>query len=89
MMGIKMLVPKKGLEPPHPCEYVDLNHARLPIPPLRHFDNDEDERQARQSEGITLRYYSNKLRDCCQTRGPEIIWLLKQLSRPKLSSNSN
>ena len=30
------LVPKKGLEPPHPCEYVDLNHARLPIPPLRH-----------------------------------------------------
>ena len=31
-----MLVPKKGLEPPHPCEYMDLNHARLPIPPLRH-----------------------------------------------------
>jgi hypothetical protein len=30
------VVPKKGLEPPHPCEYVDLNHARLPIPPLRH-----------------------------------------------------
>jgi hypothetical protein len=32
----KILVPKKGLEPPHPCEYMDLNHARLPIPPLRH-----------------------------------------------------
>jgi hypothetical protein len=32
----KLLVPKKGLEPPHPCEYMDLNHARLPIPPLRH-----------------------------------------------------
>jgi hypothetical protein len=29
------LVPKGGLEPPHPCEYMDLNHARLPIPPLR------------------------------------------------------
>jgi hypothetical protein len=28
-------VPKKGLEPPHPCGYMDLNHARLPIPPLR------------------------------------------------------
>jgi hypothetical protein len=26
-------VPSKGLEPPHPCEYMDLNHARLPIPP--------------------------------------------------------
>src|SRR5512140_3724794 len=34
--GSELLVPKKGLEPPHPCEYVDLNHARLPIPPLRH-----------------------------------------------------
>src|ERR1700679_2647753 len=31
------LVPKGGLEPPHPCEYMDLNHARLPIPPLRHW----------------------------------------------------
>src|SRR5579859_6527780 len=31
------MVPKKGLEPPHPCEYMDLNHARLPIPPLRHY----------------------------------------------------
>ena len=30
-----VMVPKKGLEPPHPCGYMDLNHARLPIPPLR------------------------------------------------------
>src|SRR5580704_11414477 len=29
----KFLVPSKGLEPPHPCGYMDLNHARLPIPP--------------------------------------------------------
>ena len=29
----KSMVPSKGLEPPHPCEYMDLNHARLPIPP--------------------------------------------------------
>src|SRR5205085_8165998 len=34
-VGEKILVPKKGLEPPHPCGYMDLNHARLPIPPLR------------------------------------------------------
>src|ERR1700691_2887297 len=27
------LVPSKGLEPPHRCRYMDLNHARLPIPP--------------------------------------------------------
>jgi hypothetical protein len=36
LLILNVLVPKKGLEPPHPCEYVDLNHARLPIPPLRH-----------------------------------------------------
>jgi hypothetical protein len=36
-------VPKKGLEPPHPCEYMDLNHARLPIPPLRHKSNVQHE----------------------------------------------
>ena len=32
-------VRKGGLEPPHPCEYMDLNHARLPIPPLRHLSS--------------------------------------------------
>jgi hypothetical protein len=40
----KRLVPKKGLEPPHPCEYMDLNHARLPIPPLRHARDVQRER---------------------------------------------
>ena len=34
----KPMVPSKGLEPPHPCEYMDLNHARLPIPPRWHVD---------------------------------------------------
>ena len=29
-------MPKKGLEPPRPCGHMDLNHARLPVPPLRH-----------------------------------------------------
>jgi hypothetical protein len=37
--GIKSLVPSKGLEPPHPCEYMDLNHARLPIPPRWQLDS--------------------------------------------------
>jgi exosortase/archaeosortase family protein len=30
------MVPEKGLEPSRPCEHMDLNHACLPIPPLRH-----------------------------------------------------
>ena len=34
------MVPKKGLEPPRPCGHMDLNHARLPIPPLRLTDWD-------------------------------------------------
>src|SRR6185437_13892003 len=39
----KVMVPKKGLEPPHPCGYMDLNHARLPIPPLRQRDAPDDD----------------------------------------------
>ena len=31
--GTNLMVPSKGLEPPHRCRYMDLNHARLPIPP--------------------------------------------------------
>ena len=34
----KDLVPKRGLEPPHPDGYYTLNVARLPIPPLRHWE---------------------------------------------------
>src|ERR1700704_4989514 len=48
------LVPSKGLEPPHPCGYMDLNHARLPIPPrwpgydcgsFRHFGRSGSDRR--------------------------------------------
>ena len=35
LTGGTLLVPKGGLEPPHPCGHMTLNHARLPIPPLR------------------------------------------------------
>jgi hypothetical protein len=48
----ELLVPKKGLEPPHPCEYVDLNHARLPIPPLRHDRRSAD--SAEQAADLSL-----------------------------------
>ena len=29
------MVPKRGVEPPRPIGHMALNHARLPIPPLR------------------------------------------------------
>ena len=35
----ELLVPSKGLEPPHRCRYMDLNHARLPIPPRWQVDS--------------------------------------------------
>ena len=59
------VVPKKGLEPPHPCGYMDLNHARLPIPPLRQavVCCDDD----RRLEGKTLRNLFYKARLECQT----------------------
>jgi hypothetical protein len=43
------MVPKKGLEPPRPCGHMDLNHARLPIPPLR-----QGTTAARWSRGTTF-----------------------------------
>ena len=62
----EILVPKKGLEPPHPCGYMDLNHARLPIPPLRQVDY-----VARQLKELPVRknnppFYRRFL--TCQTR---------------------
>ena len=30
------MVPRRGLEPPRPCDHYDLNVARLPIPPSGH-----------------------------------------------------
>ena len=36
MLWNELMVPRRGLEPPHPCEYMHLKHARLPIPPSGH-----------------------------------------------------
>ena len=60
--GLINLVPKKGLEPPHPCGYMDLNHARLPIPPLRRGAAAE-----RRREGYTAIYFTD-VNGCMQTR---------------------
>ena len=62
------LVPKKGLEPPHPCEYMDLNHARLPIPPLRPVFQRLAARQK-----ISGSPYSYKDSRCCQHLDAEEI----------------
>src|SRR5690625_1439254 len=42
------VVPKVGLEPTQPCGHMTLNHARLPIPPLR-------QKRGVPSEGICSR----------------------------------
>ena len=59
--GIKAgcLVRMRGLEPPLPEGNMDLNHARLPIPPHPH--------------GGRLHFYSLSLPKGCQTGGSEAI----------------
>ena len=37
MARVKVVVPKRGLEPLQAFAYQTLNLARLPIPPLRRF----------------------------------------------------
>ena len=37
MVRNKELVPRRGLEPPHRCQYQHLKLARLPIPPSGHW----------------------------------------------------
>jgi hypothetical protein len=64
LLRTKRMVPKKGLEPPHPCGYMDLNHARLPIPPLRRVTTCG--RRGR-LEGRCCAIYSYKARTECQT----------------------
>jgi hypothetical protein len=34
---VLLVVPRRGLEPPRPCDHYDLNVARLPVPPPGHF----------------------------------------------------
>ena len=67
---MKNLVPKKGLEPPHPCEYMDLNHARLPIPPRWHLQQYGGPKSADQEE---LPYYSTVEIGSLQMRELELI----------------
>jgi hypothetical protein len=49
-------VPSKGLEPPHRCRYMDLNHARLPIPPR--WQVDSNRRGSQKPPGQDLHFYS-------------------------------
>jgi hypothetical protein len=60
------VVPKKGLEPPHPCGYMDLNHARLPIPPLRQSDWAATPRGSPVEEELRVIFYKGMAE--CQTR---------------------
>ena len=69
VLSEESLVPKGGLEPPHPCEYMDLNHARLPIPPLRHLSSMS--RTLRQDTAL-VSFQSFKRRVCCQLRAASL-----------------
>src|SRR5690349_13948166 len=60
-----VMVPKKGLEPPHPCGYMDLNHARLPIPPLRlKRGSGADGPATHAAVGTTVFYFQSGVGEC-------------------------
>src|SRR5260221_6156292 len=67
------MVPSKGLEPPHPCEYMDLNHARLPIPPRWQVDfHCSGDRKIAVSGRPTFLFYRHEA--TCQTnRAPGFL----------------
>ncbi len=67
------LVPKKGLEPSHPCEYMDLNHARLPIPPLRLTSEAQHRMQPVSSRANCVSFKSPKAGAGCQPI-PQARW---------------
>jgi hypothetical protein len=67
------LVPKKGLEPPHPCGYMDLNHARLPIPPLRQGDAPDNNPALRQEDLI----YFKRFAECVKSAGAGSVAVTK------------
>ena len=74
------LVPSKGLEPPHRCRYMDLNHARLPIPPRWQVDfNDGSERRRIRKTCVSIlqarNLVSNREPPCPECF--KLLWLLQ------------
>src|SRR5438128_8474809 len=90
------MVPKKGLEPPHPCGYMDLNHARLPIPPLRQVTFLCGAAHGR-LEGRDYDIYSYKAGSECQTTthwfvpatAPQDLWPKFNCRRTTVPSKSS
>src|SRR5580698_5763910 len=63
--GTKIMVPSKGLEPPHRCRYMDLNHARLPIPPRWQLNFCSGSPQPLNQEDLRFLFYRGEA--ACQT----------------------
>src|SRR5690606_18132938 len=69
------VVPKGGLEPPRPCGHMTLNHARLPIPPLRHAPARTESNtpwwDGSQRRGVGVRGYNRPMRSTAEEGGGE------------------
>src|ERR1700733_8159382 len=73
-----VLVPSKGPDPPHRCRYMDLNHARLPIPPRWQSEAQcSGGPKAAVSGRLTLLFYSPF--PCCQTSASATAFELKEM----------
>jgi hypothetical protein len=85
------LVPSKGLEPPHPCEYMDLNHARLPIPPRWQvtLHSSGDQRSPCQEDlPVYFTDTPQPVKPAIEVTSPSVCEVLSGDSRPRLSSRA-
>src|ERR1035437_7329805 len=67
------MVRSKGLEPPHRCRYMDLNHARLPIPPRWQVSLTWQRRPPRRRIGRTTPSFYRRDAVCQTARTPEAV----------------
>ena len=80
--AISSLVPSKGLEPPHRCRYMDLNHARLPIPPRWQFWT----AMQRRPQGRRVRKINVSILQPCQRLSNHTFQAMSKRIDPKFAS---
>jgi hypothetical protein len=86
------LVRMRGLEPPLPCENMDLNHARLPVPPHPHpVDADESivANSPAQSQFAAPKFFTNGASFPFRARRMRCITFISISPRARRNSSSS
>ena len=83
--SINLLVPSKGLEPPHRCRYMDLNHARLPIPPRWQCGRTHHGSQKAAASGRPASLFYRREPHCQTSRPTNHSWVPDMTGMPHVS----